>query len=185
MRQVYGYVIYSPCCTGSTLIERNLKTVCPNVLHTHRNYFVPPGAGWTCVLSKRLDTFAEVISHCLMNITNEANNYSNMKLGPLKIDPKNFRELYQSHLIFYDSIRTDLYQRVHEIWFEPLMSKPHYLFERLGYGVQYTDYSLLDRSPYRFKDLVTNLPELQEIAQHCEQTIINFKKQRVAPVTGT
>lgn len=164
------YVIFTPGRTGSTLIYNNLSTDRTNtVLHMHNNKWVPYRENFICILSKRKDLFASVISNLVMHQTGEIQTYSGNQ-QPFKIEPNRFIRNYASHQTFYDKIQLNCYSTVVDIWFEQLINDTGYLFKQLGMKGE-TDYSSIQKSPYDYSKLVTNYYELKEIAQAIDKTI--------------
>jgi len=108
-----------------------------------------------------------------MEITQEPNNYTGRTIEPFTIDPNRFHGLYQSHQQFYDKVDTKLYQKIIDIWFEPLMQDPYYLFRTLGY-TRTTNYSLVNQSPYNYYQLVTNVNQLKKVAHDVDNGINDF-----------
>lgn len=115
-----------------------------------------------------------------MDITNEPNAYQKRELEPFCVMPDNFHGLYQAHLDFYKLIDTSLYKEVVEIFFEPLMNDPYYLFAQFGIDNP-TDYSLDQKSPYDYQHLVANLEQLQKIAADIERGIIKKQNTTTPP----
>jgi len=163
MQETFGYVIYSPCRTGSTLIRNNLQLITPNVIHTHSSSLVALRYNRICILSKRRNVFSEVLSHAVADVINEGYAYTDRLIEPFAIDPDVFISLYRAHKEFYNKIDTRLYARVVDIWFEQLLEDPYYLFRELGH-TRATDYTAHTKSPRDYRTLVTNFDQLNEIA---------------------
>ncbi len=162
------YVVFSPCRTGSTIIINNLLTDRTNtVIHMHNPEWTPYREDFVCILSKRQDQFAAALSHAVMDSTGEVHNYSNT-VDPFQISPARFRKLYMSHKQFYKKILLNCYPQIVEIWYDQLVSNPHYLFKQLG-EFRRTDYSSITKSPYDYTKLVTNYAHLQDIAKKIDQ----------------
>jgi hypothetical protein len=118
-------------------------------------------------LSKRQDQFAEVISHAVMDITGEVHIYSNAT-APFAVDLNRFYNLYHAHKSFYNKIHLDGYTKVVDIWYDQLISDPYYLYRELGQN-QKTDYTTIPKSPYDYRQLITNYTELEQVAKKVEQ----------------
>lgn len=162
------YVVFSPCRTGSTIIVNNLLPDLTNtVIHMHDPTWIPYKDDFICILSKREDQFAAAISHAVMDTTGEIHSYSN-SISPFEISPARFRRLYLSHLNFYNQIHLKCYTTVIEVWYNKLISNPHYLFKQLGEHRR-TDYGTIPKSPYDYSKLVTNYSHLREIANNLDQ----------------
>ena len=164
------YVVFSPCRTGSTIIVNNLSTDITNtVIHMHNPEWTPYRDDFICILSKRKDRFATVLSHAVMDTTGEIHNYSNT-LEPFEIDTARFKRLYLSHLHFYKQIQLNCYQQVVEVWYDELISDPRYLFKQLGQR-QRTNYSTISKSPYDYAKLILNYDHLKQIANNMDQLL--------------
>jgi hypothetical protein len=138
---------------------------------------VPPHDDFVCILSRRRDVFASVLSHAVLDITQEPNNYTNKSLAPFAINPDRFHGLYTNHVNFYKNLDLTFFKTKIEIWFEELISDPYYLFRQLGQAGE-TNYSVIDRSPYNYYELVTNIEQLKQVGQDVRNNI--NKNYRVA-----
>lgn len=166
-----AFVVFSPCRTGSTIIFNNLfKDKKNTVIHTHDPTWRPQSEDFVCILSRREDTLATVISQSVMDVTGEVHTYSN-SITPFVVDLDRFSNLYLAHKIFYSKINLDSYKQVVEIWYEKLISDPYYLFRELGQHRQ-TDYTTIPKSPYDYTKLITNYEQLQEAAKKVEQRFL-------------
>jgi hypothetical protein len=135
----------------------------------HNPEWTPYRDDFICILSKRKDRFATVLSHAVMDTTGEIHDYSNA-LEPFEISPSRFRKLYLSHQQFYTRIQLDCYKHIVEVWYEKLISNPHYLFKQLGEH-QRTNYSTVSKSPYDYTKLILNYDHLKQIANNMDQLL--------------
>ena len=170
-----SFVVSSPCRTGSTIILNNLlKNKNNTVVHNHNSEWQPPNSNFVCILSRRKDRFAAVVSHAVMDATKQPPHTYSSTVVSLTINVNRFRNLYLSHKIFYSKINLDSYKQVVEIWYEELISDPYYLFRELGQHQQ-TDYTTIPKSPYDYSKLITNYVQLQEVAKKIEQDLLYIK----------
>ena len=166
-----AFVVFSPCRTGSTIIINNLlKDKKNTVVHTHDPTWRPQSEDFVCILSRREDPLAAVISQSVMEVTGEVHTYSN-SITPFVVDLDRFYNLYLAHKIFYKKIVLDGYKQIIDIWYNRLVADPYYLFRELGQHQQ-TDYSTIPKSPYDYTKIITNYEQLQEAAKEVEQRFL-------------
>lgn len=167
-----SYVVFSPSRTGSTLITYNLQDYLRKigyhhseiqVIHTHDKDIVLPHNNFVCILSRRNVPHA-ILSSLVLEQTGEWANYSNNPVAPFAVDPIKFQVLLNQHREFYEQIDLTPYKKVIDIWFEPLVSDPTYLFQQI-FGVnEQTNYYNNLISPYNNTKLITNIEELKQVA---------------------
>lgn len=167
-----SYVVFSPSRTGSTLITYNLRAYLEKigyqknkieVIHTHDPEFATPHNNFTCILSRR-NVPRAILSSLVLEQTGEWANYSNNSVTPFSVDPIKFQVLLCQHRDFYGQINLSPYKKVIDIWFEPLVSNPTYLFQQI-FGVnEQTNYYNNLISPYNNSKLIANIEELKQVA---------------------
>jgi hypothetical protein len=152
------------------LIAGNLRkqfASSPIVNHLHDTSYIPPvyypPTERICVLSKRKNVFKAVLSLLVLEVTGEPSSYTNKTIEPFTIDLRTFKAVYISHLTFYKQINLSHYDKVIEVWFDELISDPYYLFKQFDITAE-TDYTVIEKSPYKYQELVTNINELKDWA---------------------
>ena len=161
------FVVFSPGRTGSTLIVNNINrwagqdiayaTHNPNFVHS--NEFIPIHENLVCILSKRQNVFRAALSQLVLEHTQEPTFYTGTKNTPFVADVNRFYGLYNQYIIFYNSINVNLYNQVIDINFEDMFNDDSYLFRQIGVDYK-TDYSLCQKSPYNYYNLITNIDEI-------------------------
>jgi hypothetical protein len=157
-----SFVVLAFPRTGSTLIIGNLNEYFKtDALQTHDFNYVPPHENYTCVITKRQDVFSCVASHLVMNRTGESSAYSNKSVEPFVADPLEMQRLLKAFDVFHANRNLSHYKHVIEVDFDRLISDSYYLFRQFNI-VEKTMYNI-ERSPYRYQDLITNLDELKDV----------------------
>jgi hypothetical protein len=161
------FVVFSPGRTGSTLITKNINqwagrdiayaTHNPNFVHSDE--FIPFHDDLVCILSKRRNVFRAALSQLVLEHTQEPTFYTGTKNTPFVADINRFMGLYNQYTIFYNSINVDMYKQVIDITFEDIFEDDEYLFRQIGIK-QKTDYSLCQKSPYDYYNLITNIDDI-------------------------
>lgn len=190
---MFSAVIFTPGRTGSQLILHNLiryfkcagrnswETNVTNgcVVHSHNPLYNPPSPEFICVVSKRNDMFASILSKQIGRKTDEFVYYSNKVIEPFTVALDQFTDNYYYSKCFYKSIDYTRFKSVVEIEYESLINDPTYLFSMFDVNVK-TEYTL-PKSPYKYQDLILNIEELKELYLKLEATDIttelleNFK----------
>jgi len=172
---MFKAVVYTTGRTGSTLICKNLadhfgvahgydhdKKNIDGVVHAHNPLWGPPGPGWWCVLSRRRDLFTAVMSTLIGRMTSEFDNYKAHKIDPRFIEIQDFVDTVWFMRCFYQSIDLSKFSHVIDIYYEDLMTDPEHLFKHFGIDKS-TDYTLSQRAPYRYQDLIINHDDLRTV----------------------
>lgn len=168
------FIVYSPTRTGSTILGRNLSKylniIDPykklyDVVHTHNEYLAPPSTDYVCILSKRESILDTVCSRIMAEKTGEwtDSDYTTQTVNSFSVDLDQFREMCLFVKQFYHNIDLSYFAQVIEVWYNPLMNDPKYLFSLFDQDVT-TDYSTNKKSPYNYYNLITNIKELEQIA---------------------
>lgn len=182
---MFSAVVFTPGRTGSQLILHNLiryfkcnkrnwwDTDIYNgcVIHSHNPLYIPPTDEFICVVSKRNDMFASILSTQIGIRTNEFIHYSNKDVEPFSVTPTQFIDCYHYNKCFYKSINYTRFKSVVEIEYYSLINDPSYLFSMFGVDAN-TVYNLR-KSPYRYQDLILNLEELKELYMNLEASDIS------------
>jgi len=139
------------------------------VLHTHdhhwcKNTGINPG-DVSLVISRRRDDFATQMSGYVARHTKECGEYSNKHITPFKVDLGEFRFLNEFRETWYDSLDLTVpYYNVSTIYFEDIVATSKVV--RLTYEPLFKDtildWPLLGKSPYSYKDWISNWKELYE-----------------------
>jgi hypothetical protein len=163
-----SFVVFSPARTGSSLIVGNLNRYFnTSVVQMHDQHWTPPNNNYTCILSKRENIIDSTLSQLLVSLTHEASIYSNKNLDTFVFNPEQFINIYQLQRDFYKEIDVSKYQKVIEIWYEPLMSDSYYLFQQLDI-IEQTVYDKTNKSVYNYNNLITNIDQLRQIAKRLD-----------------
>ena len=159
--------------TGSSLVRANLSEYFNVFVEQNHDFlYVPSHTEFTAIVTKRKNLFDCLCSHFVMLHTGEMITYSGEKHSKFEIDTVEFTKLFFGYYGFYDKINLTCYNRVIEIWFEDLILDPYYLFGKFNL-VEKTSYEIIQPSPNRYENLVTNVDELQE----CYQSLIENHKE--------
>lgn len=172
---MFKAVVYTTGRTGSRLICKNLadhfgvanghdrdKNILDGVVHAHNPLWGPPGPGWWCVLSRRRDLFAAVMSTMIGRVTNEFENYTGHKIDPQYVDIQDFVDCVWFMRCFYQAIDLSKFSQVIDIYYEDLMLDPGHLFRHFGIDKS-IDYTLSQRAPYRYQDLIINHDDVKTV----------------------
>jgi hypothetical protein len=179
---MFSAVIYTTGRTGSQLIGKNLAAyfqvpffydhqnvnITNGVVHAHNPLWQPPTDDFICILSKRKNIFNSIISTLVGNITNEHTDYSNQTIAPTVIDELDFTHCYWFTRTYYNVIDTTKFKKIIEVYFENIVADPKHLFSLLDIDYD-TQYSLSEKSPYKYTDIVTNFSELKNLFDNLEK----------------
>ena len=152
-------VILTPGRTGSQLIDRNLKKNGWQVHHTHNPLYIPSTPETIGVFSKRYDEFSAIISALVAKRTEEYVKYTNKTIIPFAISFEEFENYYTYQKLFFQVVNKNKYKNIIEIYYEDMISDNFYLFRQFGIDLNMS--FLVDKSPYKYAELVTNIKELK------------------------
>ena len=166
------YIVYSPGRTGTTLICENIRKHFDNrkiayVVHNpqfmHSDSFIPLTDDMVCIRSRRHNVFNYIIRAVISEKISEAKDYTNNHIEPFYVDPKQVINLYFNYRNFYDKIDTSQYSKVVDLFYEDLFKNPCYMFKQMGIEDAFIDYSLCDKAPHDYKNIIKNFNQLNEL----------------------
>lgn len=173
-------VVFTTGRTGSTLICKNLSEHFnepmsmerdrshTGIVHSHDPFWPPPSSNYVCVLSKRRDVFAQILSMIIGQRTNEFTDYTKKSIEPFEVDETEFESNYWFIKCFYQTIDVFQFKKTIEIYYEDLVSDPDYLFRKFGIS-RLTNYGVSKKSPYWSHDMILNMRELGLLFKQLEQ----------------
>ena len=164
-----SFVVLAYPRTGSTLIIGNINDYFQtDALQTHDPYFVPQHENYTCIITKRKNVFDTICSHLVMNRTHESAAYTNKHIEPFRVSNDEMTGYLLGLYSFYRQRDLSFYENVIEIDFDQLITDPYYLFAQFNL-VEKTKYNI-QKSPYRYQELIINIDELWSIYQSISPT---------------
>ena len=182
----FSAVVYTAGRTGSHIIIQNLcrhyniishaytdRGFIDGVVHSHNPLYESPTDNFIAIISHRRNLFEAIVSMKLTKKTNEFIQYTNKEISPYAIDITKFKNCYFYQKAFYQSIDRTKYKKIVDIDYEDLISDSNCLLADFGIVI---DLSLIDKSPYDYHNLITNIDELQEIFQELEQVPITLEE---------
>ncbi|CAB4128185.1 hypothetical protein UFOVP112_11 [uncultured Caudovirales phage] len=159
------FIIFTPGRTGSTLIIGNLSRYfryAVDIRQEHHSNYKPASDDFTCILSRRRNTFDAIISQLVVEHTKETSIYSGTKNTPMYGSEETFKNLYFMYNSYYKQIDLSGYRNVIEMYYEDLIEDPYYLFSRFNISER-TRYDFCEKSPYNKEELIINFDELKEL----------------------
>jgi hypothetical protein len=173
------FVIYSPMRTGSTIIARNIENFLASVsneyqvVHTHDPKVRPPDGNYTCIVSHRTDIFNSICSLLTSTKTTELVSYTNKPLEKFYVEPNEFIKTFMNMNSFYTEIDRSKFKNIISVDFDLLISDPYYLFGQLGIKER-TNYDLIEKSPYKYRELIINFSEIEELYNNIVKISTNY-----------
>ena len=152
-------VVLTPGRTGSQLIAQNLRMGGWQVHHTHNPLYVPVDPETIGLFSKRHDEFGAIMSALVAERTKEYVSYTNKPIVPFAISFEEFENYYTYQKLFFQVVNKSKYKNIIEIYYEDIISDDLYLFRQ--FGIDRKMLFLVDKSPYQYAELVTNIKELK------------------------
>jgi hypothetical protein len=152
-------MILTPGRTGSTLIQNNLRKYFNNVQQSHEPNINPKSDNCICLISRRKNTLNSILSQIIGGKTEEYDRYTGKKIKKFKVEPFDIDTSLRHHTAFYNSIRTEYYNKIIEVYYEDIILDPGHLFSLFGISAM-MDYTLCQKSPYNYYDLIENIDEL-------------------------
>lgn len=173
-------VVFTTGRTGSTLICQNLSghfgepmtqerdQSHSRIVHSHDPLWTAPSHDYICVLSKRRDVFAQIISMIISKRTNEFSDYTKKSIEPFEVDETELESSYWFIKCFYQTVDVFQFKKTIEIYYEDLVSDPDYLFRKFDIS-KLTNYGVTKKSPYWSHDMILNMRELKTLFTQLEQ----------------
>jgi hypothetical protein len=172
-------VVFTTGRTGSTLICQNLAKhtdepmtqerdrVHSRIVHSHDPFWTAPTNNYMCVLSKRRDVFAQILSMIISKRTNEFTDYTKKSIELFAVEETEFESSYWFIKCFYQTVDVRQFKKTIEIYYEDLVSDPDYLFRKFDIS-KLTNYGVTKKSPYWSHDMILNMRELKTLFKHLE-----------------
>ena len=179
-----NYIIYSPGRTGSQLITNELANfltseytvyydifldIAPTaIIHTHNSKAeIPNKSNFICIISRRRDELAGILSEHIAAHTNEYGIYYKFNRGEkielFILSKEKIKASLDARREFYSQIVTTGYTKIVDIYLEDMLQYPYHLFEALNIPNRLIGYDCI-KCPYG-PELISNIDEINEYYQ--------------------
>lgn len=173
-------------CYGKTpAYVRHIARHTNIVIHTHDKDFLKnlqlDAKDVTLIVSKRKDLFACLMSLAIARVVSkEFNGYTNKKLVPTAIDPREFVLWTLSLCTWYDSLddmsfRGLPFKKIATVFYEDIHLYGHtHIMDAVGIDrkTPFTPAKIIGPSPYKYKEIILNWKDLFVIYEKISSALI-------------